>query len=173
MLTLRQDSPQTTDNWALEWIHWQMVQWTNNFCLLFELEKGIVNKSFNWIEIKDLSSAPVSYTNNKQKWFICPGICPMLCSGTWYILVSGDCHCGVSVAVFITLKGFQWCLKCQCGGEQGNLEVGGHWWWKWLLLDCFWHCLLSWEWFHLSTNMMTLSVCSCRVYKHASNNFSY
>ena len=25
----------------------------------------------------------------------------------------------------------------------------------------------------VSTNMTTWSVCSCRVYKHASNNFSY
>ena len=25
-----------------------------------------------------------------------------------------------SVAVFITLKGFRWFLKCQCGGGQGN-----------------------------------------------------
>ena len=33
--------------------------------------------------------------------------------------VSQSC---VSVAVFITLKGFQWCPKCQCGGGQGNFD---------------------------------------------------
>ena len=33
-----------------------MVGQTNNFCLLFELETNIANKSSNWIEINDLSS---------------------------------------------------------------------------------------------------------------------
>ena len=49
-------SPQTMDNQALEWIHWQMIWRINNFCLLFELGTCIVNKSFNWIEISNYLS---------------------------------------------------------------------------------------------------------------------
>ena len=35
-----------------------------------------------------------------------------------------DCQCCVSVAVFITIKRYRWCPKCQCGGGQGNLCTG-------------------------------------------------
>jgi len=89
-----------------------------------------------------------------------------------------DCQRGVSVAVFITLKGFRWCPKCQCGGEQGNflppsyLNVPGrihlallsphpqdsfpHWscWWCWLwrasnVWNCVTWCLGAyWWWTH-------------------------
>ena len=34
-------------------------------------------------------------------------------------------QCCVSVAMFNTLEEFQWCLKCQCGGGQGNLWLTG------------------------------------------------